>query len=157
MVIETTWDLVPVESAEGAWRRDRLRADVADAQETSGWDPESMPPSHKPAFEKLVPDENGRVWVIRPGPGIRLPDCNENASDADEFSDNPCWSDSVLLDVFDEQGRYLGAVEMPEEFYGMTPRFIRGRPFIRGDIMIVAVEDELGTIKVKRYRLVLPS
>lgn len=157
VVIENAWDPVPVENAEGAWHRDLLRADVADAEETSGWDPESMPPSHKPAFGRLVPDENGRIWVIRPGPGIRLPDCNENAIDADEFRDDPCWFNSVLLDVFDEQGRYLGAVEMPEAFYGTTPQFIRSRPFIRDDIMIVAVEDELGTIKVKRYRLLLPS
>jgi len=157
MVIEKTWDPVPVENAEGAWYRDLLRADVADADEVSGWDPDSMPPSHKPAFDQFVPDANGRIWVIRAGPGIRLPDCNEDPSEADEFRAEPCWNDSVLIDVFDEQGRYLGPVEAPEEFSGLTPRTIQPRPFIRDDLMITAVEDELGTIQVKRYRLVLPN
>ncbi len=156
MVIEKTWDRVPVENAEGAWYRDLLRADVRDAAEVSGWDPNSMPPSHKPAFEQLVPDENGRIWVIRAGPGIHLPDCNENPSELEESRERPCWNDSVLIDVFGEQGRYLGPVEAPSEFYGTTPRSIQPRPFIRDDVMIVAVEDELGTIKVKRYRLLLP-
>ena len=157
ILIEKSWDLVPVENAEGAWYRDLQRADVADADEVSGRDPDSMPPSHKPAFEQFVPDAKGRIWVIRGGPGIRLPDCNENASEADEFRAEPCWNDSVLIDVFDEQGRYLGPVEAPSEFYGMTPQTIQPRPFIRDDVMIAAVEDELGTIKIKRYRLVLPS
>lgn len=157
MVIEKTWDLVPVETAEETWHRDLLRADVAGAEETSGWDPNSQLPSHKPAFEQLVPDLNGRIWVVRSGPGIRLAECNEDASDADEFRDDPCWRESVLIDVFDEQGRYLGPVEAPEEFSGGTGHGLSPRPFIRDDIMIAAVEDELGTIQIKRYRLVLPS
>jgi hypothetical protein len=157
MVIEKAWDQVPVENAEGDWYRDLLRADLEDVEEVSGWDPNSQLPSHKPAFEQIVPDSNGRIWVIKPGPGIRLTECNEEPGDADEYRAEPCWLDSVLIDVFDEQGRYLGPVEAPSEFYGMTPRTIQPRPFIRDDIMIAAVEDELGTIQIKRYRLVLPS
>ena len=157
LLIEKTWERVPVESAEGAWYRDLLRAAVSDADEVSGWDPDSGLPSHKPAFEQLVPDANGRIWVIRAGSGIRLPDCNEDPSEADEFRAEPCWNDSVLIDVFDEQGRYLGPVEAPIELYGMTPRTIQPRPFIRDDVLVAAVEDDLGTIKVKRYRLVLPN
>ena len=156
MVLEMAWNQVPVENAEGDWYRDLLRADVEDVDEVSGWDPASRLPSHKPAFEQLVPDSSGRIWVIRSGPGIRLTECNEDPSDADEFREQPCWHDSVLIDVFDEQGRYLGPVEAPSEFSGLTPRIIQPRPFIRDDVMIAAVEDELGTIRVKRYRLVLP-
>jgi hypothetical protein len=148
---------VPVENAEGAWYRDLLRADIGDAQEVSGWDPDSMPPAQKPAFDQLVFDENGRVWVIQAGPGFRLPGCNEHASEGAEFRGDPCWNESVLADVFDEEGRYLGAVQMPEELSGLDPRILRPRPYIRDDMVIIAAEDELGTIRVKRYRLELPG
>jgi hypothetical protein len=157
MIVEKVWDPVPLERAEGGWHRDLLRADVADADETSGWDPDSMPPSHKPAFEELVPDEDGRIWAIRAGPGIRPPDCNEHAVEPAEFRNAPCWFDSALLDVFDEQGRYLGPVELPQGSHSMTHRYRQSRPFIRDDVVVVAIEDELGIIRIKLYRLAVPS
>ncbi len=157
MMIEKAWNPVRVDSSEAAWSRDLLQTSVAGSTELKGWDPDSSLPSHKPAFEQIVPDGSGRIWVFRAGPGIHLPGCNQNPTTAREFREEPCWIDSVLVDVFDDQGKYLGPVEIPEEFSGLHPAVIRPRPFLRDDIMIAAVEDELGVIRVKRYRLVLPG
>ena len=156
ILVEKPWDVVPVENSEAAWSRDMLRSSTI-GKEVSGWNPDSQLPEHKPAFAQFVPDENGRIWVFRSGPGIRLPDCNEDATEAREFLERPCWVDSVLLDVFEVQGRYSGRVEMPGEFSGLHPPVLSPRPVFRDDVMIAAVEDELGTIRVKRYRLVLPG
>ena len=155
-VVKKAWDVVPVESSEAAWSRDKLRSSTI-GNETSGWDPDSRLPEHKPAFAQFVPDENGRIWVFRSGPGLRLPDCNEDANEPEEFYQQPCWEDSLLLDVFDNQGRYLGRVEMPGEFSGVHPPVLWPRPVIRDDVMVAAVQDDLGIIHVKRYRLVLPG
>ena len=49
------------------------------------------------------------------------------------------------------EGRYLGEVSVPPNF-SLEPL-----PFIGGTDVIARVEDEAGTIMVKRYRLVLPG
>jgi hypothetical protein len=71
---------------------------------------------------------------------------------AAEARDAPCWTDTTLLDVFDVEGRYLGPVEVP---VGMrsSPAVLH----VRGNQVVGVVEDEAGTIMVKRYRLVLPG
>ena len=57
-----------------------------------------------------------------------------------------------MLDVFDEEGRFLGTVE-PPELIGTSPL----RLFIDGDMVVTAAEDDEGVFRVKRYRLVLPG
>ena len=152
-VVEKPWDVCARRWLRSRMESKRAASVCAPATEVRGWDPDSQLPEHKPAFAQLVPDENGRIWVFRSGPGVRLLDCNEDATDAWSLLERPCWEESVLLDVFDDQGRYLGAVKVPEEFSGRHPAIIQPRPFIRNDIMIAAVEDESGTVMVKRYRL----
>jgi len=63
-----------------------------------------------------------------------------------------CWRDVRGFDVFEEEsGRFLGRVDVPEEIRWWP------RPYIRDDVVVATVEDEAGTITVKRYRLVLPG
>jgi len=54
------------------------------------------------------------------------------------------------IEVFGAEGRYLGEIEVPARFK------IVPAPYIRGDQVIAVVEDDAGTIMVKRYRLILP-
>ena len=51
----------------------------------------------------------------------------------------------------------LGDVEIPSIFYNKRFQKFSPTPFLIGDMVLAAVEDEAGTIMVKRYRLVLPG
>ena len=65
------------------------------------------------------------------------------------MSQGPCWQRTITFEVFDSDGRFLGNVELPEL-----------RPFVmyaNERVVIGYVEDDAGTIMVKRYRLVLPG
>ncbi|HEX9699078.1 MAG TPA: hypothetical protein VGD06_06415 [Acidobacteriota bacterium] len=88
----------------------------------------------------------GGVWVVRPGPATQDPDCDE--ADFEIDGEAHCWPQERIIDAFDADGRYLGEVNVPAEL-----RF-EPLPFIRGNDVIVLTEDEAGTIRVKRYRLV---
>ena len=68
-------------------------------------------------------------------------------------SDNeePCWREHTTWDVFDEEGRFLGKADVPE---GIS---LYPGPYIRDDVFLSSFMDEMGTIMVKRYRLVLPG
>ena len=71
----------------------------------------------------------------------------------------PCWRDRTILDAFDPEGRYLGEIDIPEIFYNkrFAVQMFNPQPFVREEMVLAAVEDEAGTIIVKRYRLVLPG
>ncbi len=109
------------------------------------WNGPEIPPT-KPAYSNLLPDQSGRVWVIRSGRGSYNPLCD----DPEPPRGTECWIEEAIIDVFGSDGRYLGSVELPENLD------LRPVPFIRDDLVIGVVEDEAGTIMVKRYRLVLP-
>ncbi len=67
-------------------------------------------------------------------------------------SEAPCWRPSTLIDAFDGEGRFLGPVEAPDGLRAF-PAHLQ----VRGDRVVSVVEDEAGTIMVKRYRLALPG
>lgn len=147
LVVQKSWDPVPVDADEADWHR---RAETASMRGINpGWvwnGPEI--PSIKPAFSQFFPSNSGAIWVARPGPGERLPDCAEDSDDAGELSARPCWRDTLTLDLFDTDGRFLAGLDVPE---GMS---VIPRPFIDDDTLIARVEDAEGTVFVKRYRVV---
>ncbi|MGD8329205.1 MAG: hypothetical protein PVJ49_07185 [Acidobacteriota bacterium] len=107
-------------------------------------------PATKPAYSDLVPTMSGEVRVVRPGPGSQVPGCDPETA-ATRGDDPPCWTEARIVDVFGADGRYLGELDVPDEVA------LRPPPFIRDDVVIARVEDEAGTIMVKRYGLVLPG
>lgn len=147
-IVERPWEPIEVRPEEAdAYRR-------AATEYMRGMDPEwtwsgpEIPPT-KAAYTDLVPTASGEVWVARPGRGSPVPGCEP---DPDEVSSTPpCWQEERLIDVFGADGRYLGALDAPEALS------LRPPPFIRGNDVIAMVENEAGTIMVKRYRLVLPG
>lgn len=173
-IIERTWDPVPVESDEAAFRGKLA------AQQVSQMAPDfrlevSEIPAVKPAFTGFRPDRSGRVWVERDGPGWQDPDCTqvgagtqmtmmlygEGGTDvsygggpggsAAEYGENECWSDTPLYDVFEiATGEFLGTVAAPE------PGF-RAPLFVEGDTVLASVQGELGIVRLKKYRLVTDS
>ncbi len=138
---------VPVSADEVAWR---------ERAETAYWKGED--PSwrwagpgvrdEKPYFDGLYADADGRIWVERSGPSVRVADCDENPVAG--ASVTPCWRNTTFIEVFGADGRFLGEADFPR-YRGFQSNFIRG------DTVIRRVEDEAGTIMVKRYRLVLPG
>jgi hypothetical protein len=91
---------------------------------------------------------------LRPARVGRASNCTEDPLDDYVGTLVPCYMREDVADVFDEEtGRLLGEVEFPtailEEEFSV--------PFIRGDELYAVIEDDAGTIMVKRYRLVLPG
>ncbi len=149
IVVHKAWEPVPVQPAEAAWHERYITNSLRLTDPEWTWNGPSIP-DHKPAYDALMPGGEGRVWVRRGGPGERLPDCDVEAMPGPGVQVRRCWRSPVLIEVFDETGRYLGKVEGPEGFdlFG---------PFIRGDMVLTQTMDESGTPMVKRYRLVLPG
>ncbi len=124
-----------------------------------GWDWDGPPiPEHKPAFRRFLPGQEGQILVSRLGPGIRSDDesCVEFPTPQD-FVDareerrtiTRCWTDSRIWDVFAEDGRFLGELDLPAaRRYALV---------LRGRYLLTSEEDDAGTIRVKKYRLVLPG
>ena len=150
VVIEKEWDPVPVDRREAEWYVLGVTLRLQRQYPGWAWDGPSVP-GHKPAYESLVPDRSGRIWVQRPGPGISLDGCVVDPRTADELRRNPCWEQSSTFEVFDLEGRFLGPVSIPD---GLQ---IDTRAHIEGDRILAVFEDEEGTPHVRVYRLRFPA
>jgi hypothetical protein len=130
-------------------------------------------PGHKPAFSSFYPDRSGRLWVVRSGPGLPDPGCRDvdlymaprlllthpagttletagkpgpRAADA---IDGGCWADTYTFDLFDiSTGDFLGTVHAPEEG-------LRIPLYAEDDLILAAVADDFGTVRLKKYRLIV--
>ena len=156
LAVERLSDPVPVPPDHAEWRRRRI---VARRHKHEGpewrWDGDDIP-AQMPAFWDFVPAASGELWVMRLGPGERLEGCVEDPIEAgyDAGEAAPCWRNTWIIDVFSEDGRYLGEVEAPQ---GLSSLSLPLRVFVRDRLVLATIEDEAGTIMVKRYRLVLPG
>lgn len=143
------YEPVPVASDEADWYRKVTIARMRRNVPTWSWNGNDIP-ALKPAFQRVLPDHSGRIWVGRPGPGVHVEgECNENPT-PENAGEDPCWSSTTTWEVFDDEGRFLGGADVPEE----TGSYLSG--YIEGDMVVTSVTDEMGTIMVKRYRLVYP-
>ena len=108
-------------------------------------------PDTKPVFQACFTDPQGRLWVLRPGPGRELPDGLQSPENPLDFLRKARWEDTHLLDAFDPQGRFLGQVVLPE-----GSRF-RPLPWIDGDRLLALWEAPNGELAVRAFRLVTPT
>ncbi len=148
LVVERTGEPVPVDAAEADWNKRRTTAIMRDILPEWVWGDTPGVPARKPAFDEFIPTHSAEIWVLRPGPGIRLPDCDDEAETSEEFAAYPCWRDRRVVDIFGDDGRLLGSFEPPADM-----RF-SPRPYIDGDLVIARAEDDDAMSMVKRYRLV---
>jgi hypothetical protein len=153
LIVERHVEPVEVHPEEAAWHRRYTTARVRELEPQWTWNGPEIP-SHKPFFTRYVHvDRGGRLWVRRPGPGRRVDDCDEHPVPGELTDIVRCWEDTHITDVFGSDGRFLGEVEFPPE----APLSIGlGRTYIDDDMVLLRLEDEAGTIMVKRYRLVVP-
>lgn len=148
MRIERSWTPVPVLPGEADAHRQAAIDYLRELDPDWTWGDAEIPAT-KPAFSRLLPALSGETWVVRPGPARHDESCDE-ASFPDD-GEAHCWTEEPLVDVFGPDGRYLGAVTVPAGLQ-WDPR-----PHINGSDFIARVEDDAGTVMVKRYRLALPE
>ena len=144
-------EALPVSDVERAWHESVTGLRMKSVQ--PDWERNANPiPETKPFFTHFHSDPDGVFWVRRLVRTESVNDCD--ASPAVALAENrparPCFREIEGFDVFAVDGRYLGQVEMP-------PVDLVEQPTIDGDTLVLALEDESGTIMVKRYRLVLPG
>jgi len=158
LVVEKSWEPVRVDPEEAEWKRRSTIARQRTRYPDFTWDGAGMP-DHYPPYVRLIGSESGELWALRNVPSARLDDCVEDPLDATAWDSTPgseraCWRDRYVADVFEAEGRYLGEVEIPPG--AVTSRY--GCPtHIDGDRVVMAVEDEAGVVRVKRYRMVPPG
>jgi len=145
-VVERFWEPTAVLSEEAEAHRAAVTRYMREMDPDWTWNAEEIPAT-KQAFSDLIATVSGEIWVVRPGTGAPVPDCEEG----DDSGSTPrCWTEARIVDAFGVDGRYLGEVELPDEVA------LRPPPYIDGTDVIARVEDDNGTVRVKRYRLELP-
>jgi hypothetical protein len=149
-VFEREAEAVPVKAEEKRAGELRAYALMRDVDPGWGWDGPSIPDA-KPYYSAIIPDRSGRLWVLREGEGHPVEGWTE-PDDWKGWRDYPAWVSERWFEVFEEEtGRYLGRVEVPEDFR------VEPEPFIQGNTIVALTEDAFGTPIVKRYRLELPA
>ncbi len=146
--IEIRAEPISVQEEEASWHRSRVEEHMRRGDPGWQWDGPEIPAT-KPAYTEFIPAVSGEVWVARPGLGYESTSCEPSSRTAEV--PETCWKKARIIEAFGADGRFLGTIGVPEEL-----RFYP-RPFIRDDMVVGVVEDEAGTIMVKRYRLVLPG
>jgi sugar lactone lactonase YvrE len=121
-VVEREYEPVPVTAAE----RDEVLGRLKWFTDQGGRVDPSRIPGEKPAFTGIFPDERGYLWV---------------------FPSVPAGTEGTTLDVFDPEGRYLGAVRTEARLATFQPMLVRG------DHFYAVVADELDVPYVVRYRI----
>ena len=153
--IERFWEPVAVSAPEIAYHERRISEYIRDRADGS-WQWNGPPiATHKPAWVRIIPGRRGRTWLMRERASREVPDCGADTS-------TTCWvSEGYDLDAFDADGRYLGSTTFLADLRDVTVGALDRAPtapiFIDGDTIVAAVSDAVGTIMVKRYRLVLPG
>jgi hypothetical protein len=149
-VVERDGDAIPVDPDEREWQRRSTVRGGRNFQEGWQWDGAEIPDT-MPAWSTLKVDADGRVWVRRNGPRIRVEDCDPDPMEVVNGRPRPCWRSDAVYDVFGEDGRFLGAVSLPVASLNLRTAYISGTT------VLAQYENEAGVGMVKRYRLVLPE
>jgi len=139
---------VAIGGAERSWHIEQVTAQMREGNPEWVWEGPDMA-TVKPAYNQLIPDNSGRIWVGRPGEGIENADCEKDLETG--IWDPVCWTDARIYDVFDLEGAFLGSIDAPAGFR------VTQQSWIDGDEVIATVEDDMGVITVKKYRLVISA
>ena len=142
--IEREVDPVPVTSAERAQEERRVLNAMRWLDRGWRWDGPPIPET-KPAFSGIWTGRDGRIWVLREGPGYESEDGDYDPSDP--FDTEIRWRSERLLDGFRADGTFLGTSVLPRDLDSTVP------PVLAGDHLWAVTRDELGVQRVVRYRL----
>lgn len=143
--VSRTWEPVPVTSGEKSDAEARATYNMQRMLPSWRWNGPPIPDT-KPAYRDLLAGEDGRIWVLlsQPGEGI------EGVEEPGPNEEPPRrWRESVVFDVFEPDGTYLGQVRAPDGFQ------IYPNPVFRGDHVWGIVEDDFEVQYITRFRVVV--
>ncbi len=144
------WDPVPIEDDHREYLARSTVANVRRFDDIPDWTWSGREiPAHKPAYYAFYPTQGNRVLVVREASSHRLEGCDVTF-DLNTGPEEDCYPPDRVWDMFDLEGNYLGEVLRPD-----VGRLFS--PFWRDDVLLLVVEDEWGTMKVKRFRFQLPG
>ena len=112
------------------------------------WDGDPIPDS-KPPYSTIYAGEDGTLWVRVSQPAVKREDPAHDPTDPESIADE--WREPWLFDVFDEDGRYLGAVRAPDAFRAYP------RPIFTRDVVLATVRDDYDVQSIVRFRVELPD
>jgi hypothetical protein len=147
--IEKVHGPVPVAPGEEAEEEAFATRSMRQTDPNWRWDGPSIP-DHKPPYRAVYGGEDGTIWVQVSQPGFRRDDPDYDPTDPEDLPDE--WQEPVVFDVFEENGRYLGAVSAPE---GLNPRW--PQPIFTREWVLAVVRDELDVQSVVKFRVELPG
>lgn len=142
--IERRYTPVPVTAGERAEDEARITQNMRRIVPSWRWNGPPIP-DEKPPFRDLFVGRDGRIWVQVSAPGVQREDPDYDPSDPDDVADE--WREPVAFDVFEEDGTYLGQVNAPDDFRTYPT------PVFDGDLVWATTQDELGVVRVVRYRI----
>lgn len=140
--IERDVAVVPIDPDDRQNQTEMLTASVR--RMDPGWRWNGPPiPETKPAFRSLDVGADGRIWVMRSMPGVRIepapePPANPNAPPARR------WREPLAYDVFEPDGRLVGHLPMPRR---------TSLRHMNGERVWGVVTDSLDVPYVTRFRL----
>jgi len=140
----------PVAVTGGERAEEEARATRSMRRMDSNWRWNGPPiPEVKPPFDGLMAGEDGTIWVRVPQPGVRGEDPDYDPADPDDLADE--WTEPIVFDVFDAEGRYLGEVHTPKEFSPYP------EPVFTRDWVLATTRDEFDVQRVVMFRVELPG
>jgi hypothetical protein len=146
--IQKVFEPVPVQSGE---RKEEEAQAIRNMRFTDpNWRWSGPPiPDVKPPYDRFFAGDDGSVWVAVSQPGVRVEDPTFDPSDPQAVADE--WREPILFDVFDGDGRYLGAVRTPDGFR------TNPQPVFTRNWVLATVRDELDVQRVVKFRVVRPG
>ncbi|HEU4629061.1 MAG TPA: 6-bladed beta-propeller [Gemmatimonadaceae bacterium] len=132
---------VSVSDEERADAKARATAEMRAIDPRWTWNGPTIP-MHKPFFRRLRVDPDGRIWVERAQPSVRL-------SDTQLIPEEPGrppsrWREPIAYDVFTADGHFLGTLPVPEQ---------ASFRYMHGDTIWGVVRDSLNVDYVMRWRI----
>ncbi len=146
--IEKAWEPVAVASGEKDQRERQITRNMRGIDPSWKWGGPGIPDT-RPAYESLYAGLDGRIWVEVAAPSVKVEDTDYDATDPNAIPNE--WQSRFVLDVFEDDGTYLGRVIPPADLR------THPQPVFDGDHVWGVTTDELGVQRVVRYRLTLPD
>lgn len=104
LAVERHWQPVEVSVAERDHHEQRITEFIRRLDPSWTWSGPELPTA-KPGYLRLIPDRNGKTWVLREQASRLSTECPEGARE--------CWrADGYWLDAFGADGRFLGSVTL---------------------------------------------